>query len=57
MLVLYICTMINAPVDHGEIRWALEVALSKFSKRSCDEIAELFATIFPYRCIARSDLL
>ena len=34
MLVLYICTMINAPAGHREIWWALEVALSKFSKRS-----------------------
>ena len=44
----------NTSTVHAEIRWALKVVLSKFSKRSCDDIAELFATMFPDSCIAKS---
>ena len=46
--------IINTSTVHAEIRWALKVVLSKFSKRSCDDIAELFATMFPDSCIAKS---
>ena len=46
--------IINTSTVHAEIRWALKVVLSKFSRRSCDDIAELFATMFPDSCIAKS---
>ena len=40
-------------VIHSEIRWALKTVDSKFSMRSCDDVSELFRTMFPDSDIAK----
>ena len=51
------CMMINNSTVHAEIRWALKVVLSKFSKCYCDGVTELFGTMFPDNCISKFDVL
>ena len=40
-------------IINAEIRWCLKVVESRYSQRSCDQIVELLAIMFPAREIAK----
>ena len=46
--------IVSISVTHAEIRWALKIVLSKYSKSSCDDIGKLFKVIFPDSKIVES---
>ena len=46
--------MVITFVAHTEICWALKMALSKYSKLSCDDIGHLFKVLFPDSKVAES---
>ena len=46
--------LINSSVLQAEVRWALKVVMSRYSKSSCNDVTELFKTMFPDSDIAKS---
>ena len=46
--------LINSSVLQAEVRWALKVDMSRYSKSSCNDVTELFKIMFPDSDIAKS---
>ena len=44
----------DSSVRQAEVRWALEVVMSRYSKSSCNDVTELFKIMFPDSDIANS---
>ena len=46
--------LIDSSVLQAEVRWALKVVMSRYSKSSCNDVTELFKIMFPDSDIAKS---
>ena len=46
--------IVSTSVTHAEICWELKVVSSKYSKRSCGDIGQLFKVMFPDSKVAES---